>query len=281
MPDPEDDIFQAAVQSEADDDENVAEQQVSESSNDNVVEQLTETDGGQQSDDQEGQHAQTGNLSVALRQEREARKAEKAERERERAEHKALQAMVERVLAQPQATQQVQQPQQAEEPVQLWDDPDKYTQNVARQLLAPIEQRQAQLTFVYSKNEALREFGEERVTAAQSALQEAIQSGRIDAGAARNALSQSIDPVGDMVRWYEQTPEVQRQKMREELLAELQAEQTGSVQQQPAATGQPSNSNLPPSLNRAIGNAGTSPDTLPSEEDIFNSVPAFGKKRKA
>jgi len=223
-----------------------------------------------------------GDLTVALRQEREARKAERAELERIRAEQRTLQQVLDRLTA---TQPQPQQP--AEKDPNYWEDPGKFTSSTVEKALTPIEQRMVTQTLHFSHREAVREFGAETVTAAETALRQAVEAGQLRQEDVAASLRSSIDPVGDMVRWHKSTPEVQEQTLRSKFEAEFKAKYgiPADGGAPPAASAQPEASapgiTVLPSLNQAHGNAGGPQSGTESEEDIFNATPAFGTKRKA
>lgn len=168
---------------------------------------------------------------------------EKAKSERERAD--ALERQLAELRGQVSVlTQQRQAPQQQVEPPKprvVWEDPDGW----AEEKLTPFQQELQETRFYYSQTGAIRDHGKETVDAASSALQQAVQAGQIDPNQLKTQLSRSIDPVGDVVRWYQQTPAHQEKALREKIRAEIEAEQKPAVaeaQTQPAAkTPMPSN----------------------------------------
>ena len=128
-------------------------------------------------------------------------------------------------------------PQPAPEPpkpVDFWEDPNKFVE----QSLTPVQQRLAEMTFRTSRAEAFVEFGKDAVAEAEAAIKQAVESGQIDGRALQAQLSQSGDPVGDIVRWHQNSPSVREAKLREQIRAELQAELAG--QQPTPPVGQPS-----------------------------------------
>jgi hypothetical protein len=148
----------------------------------------------------------------------------------------------------------VPQPQAAEPPPApvLWDDPDQYIQHH----LSPLAQRmQAQQEFI-SEALAAQAHGQETVEAAKAALNDLrSRDPKAAAGIAR-ALMQERHPYDALVQWHKREtavaeigtdPAAYREKLKAEILAELQA---GGA---PAATGaRPPAIDLP-SLNGASG----------------------------
>jgi hypothetical protein len=176
----------------------------------------------------------------------------KAQAERERADK--LEASIAELRGQISVLtqQRTAPPQPQPEPVKppdFWDDPSKYVEHA----LTPFQQQIAQMTYRASRAEALAEYGKETVTAAQAALEQAAKSGQIDGAAVADTLRKSADPVGDIVRWHQNRPEVQQATMRETLRAELMAE-FGIDPNKPAQPSTPSPQKplvkMPPSLSR-------------------------------
>lgn len=221
-----------------------------------------------------------GDLSVALRQERERNKQIEAELAREREERARIVALFERNQPQPQPAQPTPEP----EPPSLWTDPKGFIEHELKQRLTPYEQQLAQTREFYSRRAAVSEHGESTVDEAYAALGRAIQAGEIDGPQVVDALRQNADPFGEIVKWHKNRPEVQQASLRSTIEAEILAKY-GIAPEQPAAATPPAPAapapGAPslPSLNQANGNAGTQQPANLSEEDIFDSVPAFGKRK--
>lgn len=230
-------------------------------------------------DDQQPEpHRPAGDLSVALRQERERNKEIQAELKREREERARIVAMFER--SQP---QQPKQPDPAPEKVPtFWENPDAYLENQLKQRLTPYEAQLAETREYYSRRAAVSEHGEDTVTAAYEALGKAIEAGQLNGPQIVASLRQNADPFGEIVKWHQNRPEAREQKLRTTLEAEIMAKygltpETPPANPAPAAPA-PGTSPLP-SLNQANGNAGNQQPASLSEEDIFNATPAFGKRK--
>lgn len=140
-------------------------------------------------------------------------------------------------------------PQEQPKPIELWDDPNKWGEN----LLTPVQQQLAEMTFRTSRAEAFAEFGKETVSAAEAAIKEAVQSGQLNGPALAAQLSKSRDPVGDVVRWHQNSPAVREASIKDKLRAEIMAE----LGIDPSKTAQPSTPStrnpvvkLPPSLSK-------------------------------
>lgn len=201
--------------------------------------------------------------------------------QRERA--KALRAENERLareLAEARRPQPVQQqpaapvePPKPAEKKTIWDDPDAF---VAEQL-TPIQQEVQEVRLLASRINAMQnpEIGLAGIDAAETALRAEIQAGRMDGAKVAEQLRQSRDPVGDIVRWHQNSPEnrekAMRERLRAELLEELGQQQPGGQQQ--ITQKQPTNvTRLPPSLNRLPSGGNAPGDDDDSDAGIFNSA---------
>ncbi len=102
-------------------------------------------------------------------------------------------------LQRPQPAQAPAQQLQAEQPKEFWDDPDGFVGTK----LTPLQQQLAETRAQVSHFAAVAEFGKETVTAAHEAINEAIGQGQLDRAEVNKRLSQSRDPVGDIVRWHQ------------------------------------------------------------------------------
>ena len=143
----------------------------------------------------------------------------------------------------------------------LFERPDDFVRANVQEAISPIEQKFTSFIETVSRRDAAREHGEERLTSAYSALDKAAASGDPQAMAVVNAVKQSMDPYGDIVRWYAEreaslNPQAffQRQldeslkdeKFKTELLSKLQP--TQQEKSKPVF-------NVPPSMNRAAAAA--------------------------
>ena len=200
-------------------------------------------------DQPEGQH----NAPVAaVAAERRKRQAETARAEKLEQSLAELRGQMSVLMQQRQQPEQ-QKPEPKPRP-QLWDDPDNWGNSLVEERLSPIQEQLQAVMFRASRAEAIAEHGRETVQAAQDAIKQAIQAGQMDGAAVKAQLSKSHDPVGDVVRWHQNSPAVQESSMREKLRAELMAEFGIDPNKPQPNTSQPSNRNpvvrLPPSLNR-------------------------------
>lgn len=142
----------------------------------------------------------------------------------------------------------------------LWDSPDDYL----AERLTPLQRELAETRMFYSGELAKSKFGEDTCKAAYSAMQEAVQSGKIDPNQVEAFLSKSRDPVGDIVRWHQNRPEVQAASMREQIKAEVMKELgiDPNKPAEPAPSSTPSAPviNIPQSLSKIPGNASAAAD---------------------
>jgi len=81
-------------------------------------------------------------------------------------------------------------------------DPTKFIREEAQSLVDPFDQRMSQLTEFYSRRDAVREHGREKVSEAFQALDQAASAGDPDAIATVSRVKKSLDPFGDIVRWH-------------------------------------------------------------------------------
>lgn len=170
-----------------------------------------------------------------------------------------------------QQRQQPAQPQEPPKPIELWDDPNKWGEN----LLSPVLDQLIETRFLASETRAIAKFGDDTVTAAQQALESAVKAGELNGQAVGAQLRQSRDPIGDIVRWHQKQPAVQEQSLRDKLRAEFMAEYgiqpgtTPAPAPAPAATPSVMPSNLVGARNVGTrsGPAWTGPAPL---NDIFD-----------
>ncbi len=164
-----------------------------------------------------------------------------ASRERERQardEAQALRDQVQRLegMMQAMAAQrsEPQKPKEQPKPVDFWEDPQAFLQSA----LTPVQQQIAAQNEALSQTRAVAEHGAETVNSAFEAMKGALASDpRAQADYVR--IMQSPHPYGELVAWDRNRralteigdPAAYRERMRQELIAELQASQ----QQPPAA----------------------------------------------
>jgi hypothetical protein len=113
-------------------------------------------------------------------------------------------------------------------PVDFWEDPNKFIE----QAISPLQAQLAQERFDRSVERNVATHGEETVKAAEAALRSAVESGQINGDSLKARLSQSRDPVGDIVRWHQEQPASVEARLRAEIEAKVRAEL--GVQEQPS-----------------------------------------------
>ncbi len=84
----------------------------------------------------------------------------------------------------------------------LFERPDEFVRTNVQEVLTPVEQRLSAAVETMSQRFAIMEHGKERVEQAYSALDQAARSGDPQALAVVNQVKQSMDPYGDIARWY-------------------------------------------------------------------------------
>lgn len=140
-----------------------------------------------------------------------------------------------------------QQPRNDEPPPDFFADPDA----ALTHRLSPFENRlntvAQTMTLRASKAENIAAHGREAVTKMEAAIGEAMASGDQEMPALRAAMLQSDDPVGVAMSWYQRRsvlnevgsdPAAYRQKLRDELKAEILAELKPEQGNPPANNGQ-------------------------------------------
>lgn len=164
------------------------------------------------------------------------------------------------------------QPQQQTEEVdrfsQLVADPDAYL----GQQLTPIMAEIARTREVYSRRDAERAHGADKVQEAYQALDQAIRAGKLNGNAVRAQLQRSVDPYGEIMEWHRNyqivsDPDTYRAKMEQEIEARL-LEKYGLGQGQPAQKAQamPSNFATARNVGARSGPAWGGPEPI---KDIF------------
>lgn len=192
-----------------------------------------------------------------LKEEADARRAAE---ERARQYERDLEAM----------RQQIAQNKQPEKVPDIFEDPNAFVDYGVRSAVDPVKQEITQLREFYSRREAEREFGADKVKAAYDAIGQGLQSRDPESIAIYQRAMQSLDPYGEIVRWHQKTtvfsqigsdPNAWLEKQLEERLkdpayqAKLMERIRGNVQpaQRPITQ-------LPPSLNKATSAASNEDD---------------------
>lgn len=203
-----------------------------------------------------------------LREEAEARRAEK-----ERADR--LEQMLTQMLQTQRAPTQ-QAPQQPQEPPDIFTDPEAWFKHKRDQEIAPMLQQIQAARLDDARAVAAVVHGDETVKAAEQAFNELAKRGAVDP-AEYQRIQSSPNPYRAAVEWHKRhsvlseigdDPSAYREKIKAEILAELNAGQ--QTQQQPPANVV----KIPSSLNRATsaapGNQGGG--QVLSDAALFNSV---------
>jgi hypothetical protein len=154
-----------------------------------------------------------------------ARQKEKAERERAEALERQLAEMRGQINLLAQQRQTPVQTKEPESPPDFWssDPTDFISQNVTS-AVTPLQQEVVAMRGALSRLNAVTSYGKDAVEDAEKALNEAVSSGVMPGDKVQEFLRNSQDPVGEIVRWHENTPQVQQAKLREQIRAELEAE---------------------------------------------------------
>lgn len=164
----------------------------------------------------------------------------------------------------------------------LYEDPNAFVDHGVRQAVDPIKSEISQLREFYSQREAVREFGQEKVQAARTAIEQGMASRDPEAWSVYQRAMQSMDPYGEIVKWHMQKsvistigndPEAWFQKRMQEHLAspENQAKVMQQIQQSARSVPQRTNiTQLPPSLNKVAGaQIASDDDTDMSDAALF------------
>lgn len=84
----------------------------------------------------------------------------------------------------------------------VFENPNGFLEHGVSKAIDPVNQRIARITETFSRRMAIKEHGEEKVTAAYRALDQAARSGNRDAIELVAKVKQSDDPFGDIVDWH-------------------------------------------------------------------------------
>ena len=132
--------------------------------------------------------------------------------------------------------------EQDSEPIDFFTDPDA----AIRQSLSPVEQRlesmERQWTLRASRAEALATLGKDAVDAAERAVKDAMDANDPEVFQLREIMMQSAHPVEEAVKWHQRRsvlnevgddPVAYKERLKAEILAELQGAQPAVPAQQP------------------------------------------------
>ena len=187
-----------------------------------------------------------------------------------------------RQIAELQSQMPKQEPQSAPD---VFEDPNRFLEHGVSQAINPIKSEMVQLREFYSRREAVREFGQEKVDAAYKAIAEGMQSRDPEVLATYQRAMQSMDPFEEIVRWHQQKSVYQQigndpnawfEKQIEERMKDPTFAGALLAKIQGTATGNQSNGSvkpivkLPPSLNKVASAQGaTAEDGDMSDEALF------------
>jgi hypothetical protein len=178
------------------------------------------------------------------------------------------------------------QPTPAPKP-DVFEDPSAFVRGELQPVLDPLEQRISQITETYSRRDAVREHGQEKVNAAFMALDQAAKAGDPDAIQAVSKVKKSMDPYGDIVSWHTQKeilsevgkdPKAYRQRIIDEALKDPEVQkrflETTRTAAQANPIARPAVSSTP-SLSR-VGAA-----ALPDAQDNASDAELFASATRA
>lgn len=155
------------------------------------------------------------------------------------------------------------QPEKPKAP-DVFEDPNGFLNHGVREAINPIQDQIGQLREFYSRKEAIREHGQEKVTAAYNAIAQGMQNRDPEAQSVYQRAMASMDPFGEIVGWHQQKavfsqigndPNAWFEKELERRMADpkFAASQFEKIQQSARGGQQPQGNNLiqlPPSLNK-------------------------------
>jgi hypothetical protein len=185
--------------------------------------------------------------SSRLKEEADARRAEK-----ERADR--LEQMLSQIV------QQQSKPAPAVEPPpkpELWDDPDTWVNSHLGTVKSEVQQTRE----FYSRKFAEQVHGADKVKEAYAALDKAVVSGELNRDQVLARLSQSMDPYGEILTWYDTTaPQRDPEGYKQKIIADYLASQKQATTPQPTQTQTPASVvRIPTSLNRTTAGAPNAP----------------------
>lgn len=100
---------------------------------------------------------------------------------------------------------QQQQNKQSEKIPDIFEDANGFVDHNVRTAIDPVKSEISRLREFYSQQNAVREFGAEKVKAAYDAIDQALMSHDPEAHAVLQRARESMDPFGDIVRWHQKT----------------------------------------------------------------------------
>lgn len=195
-----------------------------------------------------------------------------------------------------------QEAERAANPPEIWEKPEDFVGAHVEKALDPVQKAvqdaTAQTRAVvehFSKQNAVREHGADKVDAAWRALDEAINTGKMNRDAVIGQLQRSMDPFADILAWHKKYAFEQevagdfdgwKARQQEALLKdpEFLAKAVAAARGQAAPvtttqTTRPGNVTALPSLN-ATPRAGDEGDEPEDPADVFNSALNAGRSRR-
>ena len=179
--------------------------------------------------------------------------------------------------------QALQKQNEPEQPVpDLYENPDAFVDYRNKQAIEPIKGEINQLREFYSRKDAIREHGAEKVKAAYDALDRGLSARDPEAIAVYQRATKSLDPFGDIMQWHKKQtifstigddPEAFVERQIEERLkdptyqAKLLERIRGGAQARPSTV-----TPLPPSLNRATAAVSAVDDDDESDAGLLNAA---------
>lgn len=115
-----------------------------------------------------------------------------------------LAAMRNMLMAQarpPQAAPKPEAPPPLDPVTGIYEDPQRYVGD----MLSPVQRELAETREYYSRQLAVMQHGQEKVSEAYGALKQAIASGAVDGATVQRELNASRDPFGDIIAWHNRT----------------------------------------------------------------------------
>lgn len=192
------------------------------------------------------------------------------EREATERRYQESQSQWQRQIAELQARLPKEEPKPAPD---VFEDPNKFLEHGVRQAVDPIKSEIGQLREFYSRREATREHGAEKVNAAYEAVKQGMQSRDPETMAVYQRAMQSMDPFGEIVSWHQQKtvysqigndPNAWFEKELEKRLADPQfaSQQLQRIQSGVRAPGaqSPNQIKLPPSIGKVPSSHSASDD---------------------
>lgn len=170
-----------------------------------------------------------------------------------------------------------QQPTEAPKPKKdIWEDPDEFVQSGVQAVLTPFQQEMQKALLSVAKDAAYGRYGE-AVDAAEQAFIQALQSQKLDP-ADYDEVLKAPNRYAAAVKWHKREqeraefadPAALREKLRAEILAELQGGNQQQGQQAQQAAVMPSNLAGARNVGNRSGPAWSGPQSL---NDIFDRRP--------